>query len=142
MECKIFGIALIVSFLFFLFFVKRRREKISDHPLIKKMNREKCPFYGLYRVDNVMIDQSGNQCALKAGYVPCFMEVSGMDPDFMNCPIFYSNEGRRTLLRAYERANVRVFAEEFRPPDKKLAKTWNGVPFHIWKDYIMEGEEE
>ncbi|GBE20638.1 hypothetical protein BMS3Abin17_01380 [archaeon BMS3Abin17] len=40
--------------------------------------RTKCPFYGFsYMRRTFFMDSEGNQCALRAGYSPCKMEMAG-----------------------------------------------------------------
>ncbi len=139
-----FAIAVVVAILFFFMMRTTRKDGNSSEgetlPVpVKEKKRTKCPFYGFHRASNVLIDQDGNQCALEFGYTPCHMEMSGTEPDFMTCPFFYSNEGRRTFLCSCEKAKVRVFAEEFRPDGKDA---WDGIPFASWNNHVMGREHE
>lgn len=46
----------------------------------------KCPFYGLFMFDSLLIDQQGNQCPLIEGsYSPCQMEYNGKSPSWEDC---------------------------------------------------------
>jgi hypothetical protein len=48
-----------------------------------------CPFYGFHRAAELqlLIDQLGNECALRPAYAPCAMETRGLQPHLATCEL-------------------------------------------------------
>lgn len=87
--------------------------------------RYPCPFYGFHTALGLLIDQTGNQCALiTTSYSPCQMEINGQTPDFNLCQFNNPDEMKKLEQMA---AQVRVFPREFGP---------NGLSINDWKEYI------
>jgi hypothetical protein len=87
--------------------------------------RTGCPFYGFHlavlKTEFVLMDQSGNQCALRAGYAPCFMEIDGKAPVWQLC-VDLNNRGNQGIVEQL-RKKARIFPQEGDP---------KGMPFDRW----------
>lgn len=92
-------------------------------------SRPRCPFYGMSMPGGaVMIDQSGNQCALISGsHAPCQMEMAELAPVWTEC-VFYYDPERVVMLEA---TGMRVISPELR------AEAPNGVSLARWANYVM-----
>ena len=74
--------------------------------------RPRCPFYGFFLQPEmgVMVNQDGNQCALKTqSYSPCAMEIREQTPDWHRCPY---NSGTITAAIQRDADSIRVFPKE------------------------------
>ena len=91
--------------------------------------KNNCPFYGFYMQSamGVMLDQSGNQCALITdSYSPCRMEVSRQNPDWKSCSYFHHPSNV---------VAIKKIANSFRVFPKAASgdsKTREGVPLANW----------
>jgi hypothetical protein len=112
-------------------FLKKKSEEIKHY--VEKQ-RYPCHFYGFFGGMGVMIDQEGNQCALITdSYSPCIMQIDNQTPEWHKCS-FNTEKSRENLVKALK--NVKIFPNEFRPPE---AKSWEGINFFPdWAKYITE----
>ena len=84
--------------------------------------RYTCPFYGFIRYENIMLDQEGNQCALKSPSLsPCFMEINNQIPEWNKCTINPLESGGSWLIDSAD--NMRVQPNEFKNKTLSL-KDW------------------
>jgi hypothetical protein len=98
--------------------------------------RHKCPFYGFHTSlsCNAILDQLGNQCGLETReFMPCPMEVRGETPDWNQCDLRNVSRKEKTIANLI-REKFRVFAQEFYPIK---GKSWKGISFKQWLDYVM-----
>lgn len=95
----------------------------------KYKSRKKCPFYGFHYEMGIMIDSSGNQCALVTESLsPCRMEYPNKrEVDWNNCPLNREQEsfGLKNLLE-----DSIVFPDESSAP--------HGIPFREWYKIVMK----
>ncbi|MBU4069788.1 MAG: hypothetical protein KJ646_02290 [Nanoarchaeota archaeon] len=97
--------------------------------------RYPCPFYGFHMAMEMLMDQSGNQCALiTKSYSPCKMKISNQTPNWNKCQ-FVGEKNRKALETITD--NFIIFPDEFFP---KGAKSWKGMAFKDWQNYIMKQE--
>lgn len=91
-------------------------------------DRTRCPFYGFHMAalpgGPVLIDQQGNQCALRAGYKPCLMEIDEAEPAWEACHMLNSPLNLHVIAGLRERA--RIF------PIEKLIAHPQGISFDEW----------
>ncbi len=126
--------------------------------------RTRCPFYGFHQVQVLessptLVDQQGNQCALRLGYSACCMEMNGEAPAWSKCTFLNTPELARRVKRL--RQLGRIYPGELRPRGdqradwvdeparpgllqrigkffgKKLVLQsgqggWTGIPFEDW----------
>jgi len=115
-----------------MFSLSKRKGNDDLKPVIEKQ-RYQCPFYGFHMAMGMLMDQSGNQCALITdSYSPCQMEIRSQTPNWNECPL-NNEENSRALEKIADQ--LTIFPEEFHP---KEAKSWRGMPFKNWQKYIME----
>jgi len=113
-------------------FRRKRNEKLK--PVFSK-ERYQCPFYGFHMVRGMLMDQSGNQCALITdSYSPCQMEIRRQTPNWNECQ-FNDEKNSEALEKIADQ--LTIFPNEFHPEG---SKSWEGMPFKDWQEYIM-GQE-
>ena len=100
-------------------------------------NRAACPFYGFHLAlgkFRSMMDQNGNQCALKiSSYSPCQMEMDNQKPSWKDCS-FFNTPDNQNLISKMNRI-IRVFPDEFWPPGER---SWDGIELKDWIKYIED----
>lgn len=103
-----------------------------EKPKSVTKQRHKCPFYGFHMTYGLLIDQSGNQCALiEDSYSPCQMEIDNQTPNWDECLL--NNEQNKSGVELIMN-DSKIFPNEFRPTD---AESWEGIAFKDWQKYIM-----
>jgi len=117
-----------------LFGIFKKKKDTKLEPVTQKQ-RYQCPFYGFHMAMGMLMDSSGNQCALITdSYSPCQMKIGDQTPDWSKCP--YNNDENREALETIAKESS-IFPEEFCP---ERVRSWRGIPFQDWQEYIM-GQE-
>jgi hypothetical protein len=107
-----------------------RRKEEPLNPLYPK-ERPPCPFYGFHSHGQLMVDQSGNECALIFDrFAPCQMDVWNETPNWRYCSM--NNPAHADALNGL-RGLIKVFPDEFGP----RKKGWRGISLGRWMDYVM-----
>jgi len=95
-----------------------------------------CPFYGFSSPSPempVMMDSSGNQCALERGsFSPCQMEMGGKTPGWEQCPI--RQKQGDGIMRLMREQKVRVYPDATHP---HATGSSSGMPFEEWVKRVM-----
>lgn len=106
--------------------------------------RTACPFYGftlgaLGNGRGIMLDTSGNGCPLvdPLRHSPCWMEMSGVDPDWARCTKF-NDEANRKVLEEYL-DNVSIAPKEHWPEG---VDSWQGIPLRRWYDAVTSRHQQ
>ncbi len=99
-------------------------------PLVE-VKRTQCPFYGFGSayVMSALVDTEGNQCPLKEGHSPCYMEVNGQEPNWNGCS--YNSERNKTTIRKII-DSARIFPRELNPG----GESWRGISMQEWLEYL------
>lgn len=96
------------------------------------VKRNKCPFYGMFLVQQMFVDQKGNACALLLGYSPCPMETSGETPCWDSCNHFNRENNKKDIARLFDTSTA--FPDELNTENHN---PWEGVTAREWFRYVM-----
>lgn len=92
--------------------------------------RPECPCFGFSTHAGQLIDQHGNQCALKTGsYAPCQMDHTGVTTDWNICPL------RKDLAVQQLVARLRMGVQNVWPGELPSA-----VSFDDWVETVMASD--
>lgn len=99
------------------------------------IERPPCPFYGFDGEFGAFEEGGENQCGLVFGQcIYCKMLLHKETPNWNKCE-FNTEKNKNSLAGIL--ANMKIFPRELKPQVEQEAKSWRGIEFAEWVDYVM-----